>query len=365
MIRVENLNLVVGDPAGKGGSFALQNISLHVKPEEYFVLLGPTGSGKTLLLESLCGLNRIDSGQIVIDGVDVTLAEPRRRGIGYLPQDYALFAHKTVRGNIAFGLNSRSMAREIIRQRVVLLMDQFGVAHLADRYPQKLSGGEQQRVALARALAVEPKVLLLDEPVSALDEQTRDGICRQLRHLQQSTRTTAIHICHSFTEMLAVADRVGIIDQGQILQVATPLEVLHRPRNARIARFVQAGNLFTADARADGSWLRLTFAGGIGLSARREPGDRLEGEVFVMIRPESVRLGAKIFEHLEPETSLLEGTVDTVADLGPLVRIDVVCDGGAALVVSLGSKEYNDQSVRPGDRIYLAIAPQDVHVMSE
>ncbi len=365
MIRIENLNLVVGNTAVASGSFALRDLSLHIKPEEYFVLLGPTGSGKTLLLESLCGLNRINSGRIEIDGVDVTLLEPRHRHLGYLPQDYALFPHKTVRKNIAFGLENQPSTAASIEQQVLQLMELLHLTHLADRYPEKLSGGEKQRVALARALAIEPKVLLLDEPVSALDEQTRDNVCRQLRLLQRRAKTTAVHVCHNFAEMLTVADRVGIIDGGQILQVGTPQEILRQPRNARIARFVQAGNLFTAQSRIEDSWLRLTCPGGLELSAPISPDNQHSGTLSVMVRPESIRLGAKIFEHLLPGTSLIEGTVDNVTDLGPLVRIDVVCDGGAALLVSLGRKEYNDQAVDPGERIYLAVAPEDVHVMVE
>ncbi|MHC4180187.1 MAG: ABC transporter ATP-binding protein, partial [Planctomycetota bacterium] len=300
MIQIERLNFSVG-------SFALRDVSLHVAPGEYFVLLGPTGSGKTLLVECLCGLNRIHSGRILIAGADVTHREPRSRDIGYLPQDYALFPHQTVRRNICFGLKKRRLPPAAIRRQVDQLMGRLRLAHLAERFPGKLSGGEKQRVALARALAIRPRVLALDEPVSALDEQTRDDLCRQLKQLQKSTKTTTVHVCHNFVEMLAVADRVGIIEQGRILQVGTPQEVLERPNSTRVARFVQAGNRLSARAEPDGEWVRLACAGGVEFRAPRLDSGCPDGEVVVMVRPESIRLGLTSLENedLPPGTTIL------------------------------------------------------------
>ncbi len=358
MIRIEQLNLAVD-------TFALSNISLHVKPQEYFVLLGPTGSGKTLLIECLCGLNPIDSGRICIDGVDVTPLEPRSRGIGYVPQDYALFPHKTVRNNIGFGLENRRAARTSIRREVDRLMGQLGVNHLAERFPQKLSGGEKQRVALARALVLEPRVLLLDEPVSALDEQTRDSLCRQLKQLQKSTHTTTVHVCHNFAEMLVVADRVGIVWQGRIVQVGTPQEVLQRPSSAQVARFVQAGNLLGARAAADGQWLRLACHGGVEFRAARQDVQTAAGEVVVMVRPENIQLASARPENPPPGTTVLEGSVREVVDLGSLVKLNVACGAAVELLVSLGKREYNSSRIAAGDHVSLAVAPEDVHVMQK
>jgi ABC-type Fe3+/spermidine/putrescine transport system ATPase subunit len=360
MIHIQQLNFSVG-------GFALGDVCLHVGPGEYFVLLGPTGSGKTLLVECLCGLNRLDSGRIHIGGTDVTHLEPRSRGVGYLPQDYALFPHLTVRRNIRFGLNSRGLPPASIRQRVDQLMEQLGLAHLADRLPGKLSGGEKQRVALARALAIRPRVLLLDEPVSALDEQTRDNLCRLLKQLQKRTQTTTLHVCHNFVEMLAVADRVGIIDQGQILQVGTPQEVLQRPNSARVAQFVQAGNLLPARARPDGEWLRLACAGGIELRAPRPEAGCPDGEVVVMVRPENIRLGAagQAGWNMPPGTTILEGSISDVVDLGPVVRVSLACGPEAELLVLVGKREYNHCRAGIGERVHVAVAPEDVHVLKQ
>jgi len=358
MIRIEHLTFSVG-------TFAISDVSLHVAAGEYFVLLGPTGSGKTLLVECLCGLNRIASGRILLGGSDVTRLEPRLRGLGYLPQDYALFPHMTVRRNIAFGLHNRPVPAALSRPRVDDLMERLGVAHLADRLPAKLSGGEKQRVALARALAVGPQVLLLDEPVSALDESTRDGLCRLLKQLQRDTQTTTIHVCHNFAEMLAVADRVGIIHQGRILQVGTPQEILQHPRDTLVARFVQAGNLFSARAHSEGSWVRLECSDAIELCAARQDCACADGEVTVMVRPENIRLGSVRPQNPPPHTTILEGSLTDVVDLGPVVKVQVACRGAVEFLVTLGKREYSDLRLAPRQQVFLAIAAEDVHVMKK
>ncbi|NQU20912.1 MAG: ABC transporter ATP-binding protein [Candidatus Nealsonbacteria bacterium] len=363
MIRIQNLNYAVGN-------FALQDVSLHVEPGEYFVLLGATGSGKTLLIESLCGLNRIDSGRISIDGVDVTAVEPRRRGIGYVPQDYALFSHKTVRENVRFGVKLQPSAD---RERLSIdddppektVMEMVGVSHLAKRSIRGLSGGERQRVALARALAIRPRVLLLDEPVSALDEQTRDTICRELKRLQRDSHTTTVHVCHNFAEMLTLADRVGIIDSGRILQTGTPQEILQRPVSARVAQFVRAGNLLTANAKSAGRRVELTCDGGLRLTAAVADPPAPDGKVTVMLRPENIQLGAAVPENVAADTTVIEAAVRDVLDFGPTVKVTVAVDATVELHVSLGKKEYNIHPINTGEHVFLTVAPEDVHVMPQ
>jgi ABC-type Fe3+/spermidine/putrescine transport system ATPase subunit len=390
MIRIDKLNFSVGN-------FALEDISLHVRPGEYFVLLGPSGAGKTLLLECLCGLNRIDFGRISLRSVDVTRMEPRNRGIGYLPQDYALFPDRTVVRNILYGLESDSAfyarmltglstsvprwcARvvtklvqrlsgrppaEPIPAEAAELLDMIGGRHLAHRLPDRLSGGEKQRVALARALAVRPQVLLLDEPVSALDERTRDALCPELKRLQRTTGTTTIHVCHNFAEMLAVADRVGIIYQGRILQVGTPQEILARPRTRLVAQFVQVGNLFSARAEPDGEWMRLVCPGRIAFRAPRPDAPMAEGNVTFMVRRENVDVQTDPFQGGPPGTTVLEGTIRGLTDTGPLVELIVACSADLEVLASMGKKEYNQRRLTPGDRVYLAIVPDDVHVLED
>jgi len=357
MIVVQQLRFSVG-------TFALQDISLEVARGEYFVLLGPSGSGKTLLLESLCGLHRIDAGRILVQGADVTRLEPRRRRIGYLPQDYALFPHLSVRSNVAFGLrNPLSAWLGPESRQVDELMQLVDIETLARRKPRNLSGGEKQRVALARALAVQPLLLLLDEPVSALDEQMRDTLCRQIKGLQRRTATTTIHVCHNFAEMLAVADRVGVIHAGRIIQTGSPQEILQRPRNRFVAQFVQAGNVLTGRTVSAGRGLRIVCADGVEFRAARAGPGTAGCDVSFVIRPENILASLTEPSPLPPDTNLLPGTVGELTDLGALVRLTVTCRGGLNLQVLLSRKEFANLSVPPGDRVMLTINPDDVHVL--
>jgi len=355
MIRIDGLCYAVG-------SFALKEVSLRVRAGEYFVLLGRTGSGKTLLVECLCGLNRVGAGQIRIAGRDVTRLEPRERGIGYLPQDYALFPPLSVRQNIGYGLLGRLSGAER-RQRVDRLMGAMGLERLADRLPAGRSGGEKQRVALARALAIEPRVLVFDEPVSALDESTRDLLCRELKRLQRETGTTTLHVCHNFTEMLAVADRTGVMEEGRLVQEGTPREILCRPTTVSLARFVQAGNLLPAQSSPDGPCLRVTCPGGQRLWAAVEGAPVRHGPVTVMVRPEHIGLERRRPAEPAPGTALLEGSVADVVQAGPVVRVSVDCGAGLEMLVSLGRREYDKECVGVGERVCLAIAAADVELL--
>ncbi len=228
MIRTEEISLRLGE-------FELKRLSIEVAKEEYFILLGPPGSGKTIFLECLCGLKRVDSGRIFIDGRDVTNLEPRARGIGYVPQDYALFPHLSVERNIAFGLNVRGQPQEKITGTAEML----GISHLLSRGIDGLSGGEKQRVALARALVLQPKILLLDEPVCALDEVTRQEVCAQLLAIQRKLGLTTIHVSHNLEEAFSVADRAAILHQGLLQQAGTMDELLRKPNSDFIARFMR------------------------------------------------------------------------------------------------------------------------------
>lgn len=347
MIRIENLNL-------KLGSFALQDINLHVRKGKYFVLLGKPGAGKTVLLECLCGLIRPESGRIFIDGSDVTRAEPKERKIGYVPQDYALFIHKSVRQNIAFGLElKKGLSAHQRATRVRELADLLGFAHLLARSVVKLSGGEKQRVALARCLAVSPHVLLLDEPVSALDEETRETICMELKQLQRATRTTIIHICHDFEEMLLVADRVGVIDQGRLLQVGTPDELMHKPKTVELARFMRTENIFKGEAHIRDNRTHIAASGLTIISSAR--GER---EVSFMVRPENISLLSDA--HRRDEENTLDGKVLRIINKGPLVRVDV--DAGLTFVALVGRKEFQELGLAEADAVKLSFSADAVHL---
>ncbi|OGS37792.1 MAG: hypothetical protein A2293_16320 [Elusimicrobia bacterium RIFOXYB2_FULL_49_7] len=247
MIRADALRLSVGH-------FAL-NVSLDVPDNEYFVLLGMTGSGKTLFLESLCGLRKTTDGSVFIDNRDMTACEPRDRGIGYVPQDGALFDHLSVSDNIGFPLTVRKITPAAIHQETRAIAERIGIPHLLGRKIRGLSGGERQRVALSRALVQNPKALLLDEPVSALDEYTREGVCRELKQIQRSLGISIIHVCHSFEEAKLVGDRIGIMHGGQIIQTASAIELMEHPANVTVANILRLENIFTGQSDGQG---RLT-----------------------------------------------------------------------------------------------------------
>ena len=228
MIRTEEIVFNVGE-------FELKRLSIEIGDGEYFILLGPPGSGKTIFLECLCGLKRLTSGKIYIDGRDVTHLEPRLRGIGYVPQDYALFPHLTVEQNIAFGLHVRGLTEEIIAETA----DMLGINQLLSRSIAGLSGGEKQRVALARALVLQPKILLLDEPVCALDEVTRQEVCKQLLAIQRKLGLTTIHVSHNLEEAFSVADRAAILHKGVLQQVGPMDELLCKPSSDFVSHFMR------------------------------------------------------------------------------------------------------------------------------
>ena len=232
MIRTEEMSFRIG-------TFQLQRLSINIAKGEYFILLGPPGSGKTIFLECLCGLKKINSGRIYIDGRNVTKLEPRTRGIGYVPQDYALFPHLSVERNIAFGLRVRGYKNKEIQAKITETSELLDIQRLLRRRIHGLSGGEKQRVALARALVLQPKILLLDEPVCALDEVTRQEVCAQLLGIQRCLGLTTIHVSHNLEEAFTVADRAAILNEGILQQVGPLDELLDKPNSKFVARFMR------------------------------------------------------------------------------------------------------------------------------
>ena len=239
MIRTENLSLRLGD-------FHLQDISLSIDKNRFFVLMGPTGAGKTVLLEALAGLVPIRGGRILINEKDVTRLPPERRGVGIVYQDYALFPHMSVRDNITYGLRYHRSSRTRAGQRFRELADLLDIEPLLDRTPGTLSGGELQRVALARALVVSPQVILLDEPLSALDPRFREEVRRALKRLHANSEVTFLMVTHDFTEALSLAERAAIMHNGRIEQEGSIQDIFQRPQTHFVADFVGMKNLFPA-----------------------------------------------------------------------------------------------------------------------
>jgi molybdate/tungstate transport system ATP-binding protein len=239
MIKIENLNIRLLD-------FNLHDIKLEIGENEFFILMGPTGAGKTVLLEAIAGLVPIKSGRIIIEKKDITKLPPERRGISIVYQDYALFPHLTVKDNITYGLHFHRNDKTKAKKDLTRLVEELNLSRLLRRFPTNLSGGEKQRVALARALMVEPKVLLLDEPISALDPRFREEVRRGLKRAHQSSNITFFMVTHDFAEALSLADRAAVINDGKIEQVGMMEDIFQKPRSTFVANFVGMKNLFSA-----------------------------------------------------------------------------------------------------------------------
>ncbi len=350
MINVTDLTYSVG-------VFRLHNVSLDIPEGEYFVLLGKPGSGKSIFLECLCGLNRISSGSIEIAGKDVTLSEPRDRGIGYVPQDYALFPTRLVRDNIIFGLHVRAIPRGEIENRLSNIVELLNIGHLLDRSIHGLSGGEQQKVALARALIVEPEVLLLDEPVSALDEATRETVCMELKHIQQETGTTTVHVCHNFEETRIVADRVGILRSGQLVQVGTPDEVFSHPIDTDTANFLRVGNILRGHAEVGDEHTRVTIGDTILTAEEASFESPYEVEIALPVKNISVSLDPPNgFENI------LTGSVVGALPRGLVTHI--VVEVGPHLTLTALAPPHLDR-ITSGTEIYLSFPASAIHIFHQ
>ncbi|MBF9128306.1 ABC transporter ATP-binding protein, partial [Plantactinospora sp. S1510] len=236
-----------------GSTHALAGLDLELAPGELVALLGPSGCGKTTALRVLAGLEEADSGRVLVDGEDITDRPVNRRGMGMVFQAYSLFPHLTARENVEFGLRLRGRSGQQRRQRAADMLELVGISTHSHHHPHQLSGGQQQRVALARALAIEPRVLLLDEPLSALDAKVRVQLRDEIRRIQLEVGTTTLFVTHDQEEALAVADRVGVMRGGRLEQLATPAEIYLRPASAFVADFVGLSNRIPARTAPDGT----------------------------------------------------------------------------------------------------------------
>lgn len=341
------------------GEFHLQDISLRVEEGEYMVILGPTGAGKTVLLECLAGLEQPDGGEVWIGGTNVTRWRPEARGIGYVPQDYGIFPHMQVEANLGFGLRARGSRRPEIAGRVQEMAALLGIEHLLHRRPRTLSGGELQRVALGRALLAQPRALLLDEPLSALDERTRDELAAELIRLPREFNTAVIHVSHNFQETASVADRVAIFHDGLLQQVGSREEVFQRPQSLFVARFVGCENVFEGTATKSHGRPHVSVHG----QSLAVATEALPGPVGVTIRPEEIHVSTTPNgdgSPPQPSTNPLAGRLVRVEDRATVIRMEV--DVGFPLRVALTRQVYRRLAPIVGQTIYLHIPPETLWV---
>ncbi len=346
MIQIEKLNIHLGE-------FDLRDIHLRINEGEYFVLLGPTGAGKSVLLECIAGINKPDSGGIRINGRDVVGCYPEERNIGYVPQDYALFPNMTVRQNLGYGLKARKINPSEIRTRVESMMEKLGVAPLQNRLPLFLSGGEKQRVALGRALITQPNILLLDEPLSALDENLRSQLAGELRRIQQDSNRTFLHVCHSFEEASLVADRIAIMNRGSIEQAGSIQEILANPSTLFIAEFTRTRNFNEGVAETIPGGCRIRTPSGVVLHSS---GKSLEGPVVFAIRPEGIAFAT---ENNDPKDgNRFKARIVQVRFRPSFLELEM--DAGFPLIAYHPFCRDSSSGVSAGDDRWICVRPEAV-----
>lgn len=336
--------------------FHLRGIDLEIAPGEYVVVLGPTGAGKTVLLETIAGLFRPQKGRVLLGGKDITHMPPERRGTGFVYQDCALFPHLDVADNIGFSLKLRPhLNGHAIELRATEMSQMLAIRHLLHRSPETLSGGERQRVALARALVMEPSILLLDEPLSALDPETREGLQRELRRVHQELNTTTLHVTHDFEEAVALADRIGVVHQGRIVQVGTPEEIFRQPASPFVARFVGVRNILAGQLVRKGEAGHTTFATeGLELAVATD----LLGPAHASVRPEDIFISREPV-HSAPR-NCYQGSILRIEDRGTLVYVTV--DIPPVFVCAVTRYGLEEMALRPGMEVHIVFKPSAVHV---
>jgi len=332
------------------GQFELRGLSLEVAARTYLGVLGPTGCGKTALLETIAGLRRPQCGAVCLDGRDVTGLAPEERGIGYVPQDHALFPHMTVAQNIGYGLVEQGVPRAKADDAVQSVARRLRVDGLLSRRPTTLSGGERQRVALARALVLGCRLLLLDEPFSAVDQSTRRALVADLRELHRDYELTVLHVTHDFTEACGLAGQVAVLKDGELLQTGSPAEVFHRPANLDVAHFVGLANVYA---------LKELRSSAPQVAALVEPpggnGDVSDHHAY---------LRADAFRPVSDQDEIAHTVRGTVAHVAwGLTGHELVVDVGVPLRVTLGGGELERLGLAEGVSVRLAMVPGSAHLV--
>ncbi|NJK34436.1 MAG: sulfate ABC transporter ATP-binding protein [Oscillatoriales cyanobacterium SM2_2_1] len=326
------MGIAVEHVTKKFGEFlAIDDVCLQVPTGSLVALLGPSGSGKSTLLRMIAGLESPDQGRIVLTGEDATQKDVRDRDIGFVFQHYALFKHMTVRKNIAFGLEIRKQPRPKIRARVEELLELVQLKGLGDRYPHQLSGGQRQRVALARALAVEPSILLLDEPFGALDAKVRQELRSWLRHLHDDVHVTTVFVTHDQEEAMEVSDYVVVMHRGRVEQVGTPAEIYDRPQTSFVMSFIGPVNILPAHAP---------------LSSPRAIGDR-QDQQRVFVRPRDINIS------VIPTPDTVPAKIHRLTHLGWEVKLDLLLEDGHTLQAHLSREQFDPLGLTPSQTVHI------------
>jgi len=330
---------------------AVDHVNLEIEEGEFICFLGPSGCGKTTVLRMITGFETVTDGRIIFDGKVINDLIPQKREFGIVFQSYALFPNMTVEENIAFGLKVRKMPKKIIGERLDQMLDLVGLRDWRSLLPAQLSGGQQQRVALVRALAPNPQVLLLDEPLSALDAKIRVRLRAEVKRLQQELKKTMIYVTHDQEEALSIADKVVVMEKGQFRQVGKPIDIYQCPNSSFVADFVGTSNFFkgrqTEDRVNTGKWEFKVS----------QKGTLPQEEIFLAIRPEKIEVYkyGDLPNRLDP-SNLITGQIDVITFLGAAVRL-VVNMGGEEVISDVIEKEFAQRQLKQGDKVLLYFPP--------
>ena len=336
---------------------AADEVSLDIEPGEFITLLGPSGSGKTTLLNLIAGFQRLDEGEILVDGKPVHDVPTHKRGFGMVFQSYALFPNMTVAQNVAFPLRMAGIERATADRRVAETLEMMRLSEHAGKMPSQMSGGQQQRVAIARSIVLRPKVVLMDEPLSALDRRLRESIQIEIRQLHQTLGSTILFVTHDQGEALTMSDRIAVMDAGKIIQIGTPTEIYRHPKDRFVASFVGESNLIEAEVvQKRGNTMTLKNRAGYVFSA--ESRDAIDvGRATVLVRPERIAISAT------PVPNSIPATVTSALFLGEIVRIEAELEGGETLLI-----RCTDMAGRPlpavGDSLHVSWNAEDCWVLS-
>ena len=332
-----------------GDFTALEDISVDIEPGEIFALLGPSGCGKSTLLRIIAGFESATEGDVLIDGQDMTDTPPNKRPVNMVFQSYAVFPHMTVEQNVAYGLKMDRIPSREIAPKVAEALEQVHLTPFAKRMPDQLSGGQRQRVALARALVKRPRVLLLDEPLSALDAKLRDAMRLELVKLQETVGVSFVMVTHDQSEALAMADRVAVLDDGRLRRLAPPIDLYNRPADAFVADFIGRVNLFDVSRATVGSaQLSVATLGDITLSDPVQAG--AAGDLCLPVRPEHITVTPE--RHPTASSAAIKGTLGDVAFEGDSAIVEVALDGGRTIQALAENENMSDLlRMSPGDAV--------------
>ena len=342
--------------SAQAGSFSIRDISLDILDSEYFVIVGPTGAGKTILLECLAGLQGLRTGEIWIDEQDVTSLPPEKRQVGYVPQDYALFPFLDVRDNITFGLRRMRHSRHGVNGKVESLAHLLGIHHLLDRNVRTLSGGEKQRIAIARALAISPKMLLLDEPMGSLDVRTAKYLRLELKRFHEELGITTIHVTHNLIEAEEMAGRMAIMNAGKIEQIGTPERGFFYPRSAFVSDFIGTPNILDCDHCNDlGHGLMEAVCGGVPIILP------YQGEAVRKIALFPREIYVTVRKPPGPGLNRFRGIVAEITPFSSLMKLRIRV-GELNLVAELPQDIFEEMDIKTGQEVFLILKLRSLKV---